>query len=637
MTPSPPRPPLAFRLGIVGHRPDRLPEASVRPLDSTVSSIVAAVEQAVGEVAKNDSSGYAPGGAALRAVTPLADGADRALARAIVARPTWQLVVPMPFPQDDFESDFTPASVAEFRELLGACEGRRTLFELDGRRDAAAAAYAAATRVVVNQSDLLIVVWDGEWRGRSGGTEYAIELAARRRARVVWIYAKDPGRWQVLAAEAILARRLGAGGPLQPAAGPAVDQVAAAVREQLDLPEASNPARPGWLRRALQWFRVLPVETAESPFRDLFRYYREHRPARSYAKVWPVFFWLVGGANRPAITCATRDFEEQAAEDGWSGDPSTVGGKVVNALRPFYAWPNGLSGLYATQYRSAFLLVYLLGAAAVALALVPFWFGLDAAEHPATVAAIAGAELACLLWIGFLVVRERAHSRHDRFLDCRLAAELVRHLRLVLPLGGARPFAHAAAHLSSYGEPAETWMDWLARAVARSFDLPNGRVNPAWLGDCLGELGRVLDKQWNYHDGNRERCHRVESRIQLVGVVLLVVTGVACLTHVLHLVDGSAGRFATFLCAVLPALGAALAGINNQGEFRRLAKRSRAMTEHIAGLQRERVRLANEVGKAARAMVPDVTAFAERAADLLVGEVVAWRVVILDRPLEPPA
>jgi len=637
MTTSPPRPPLAFRLGIVGHRPDRLPAGAVGPLAAVVSAIVDEVEQAVGEVAKNDSSGYAPGVASLRAVTSLADGADRALAHAIAARPTWRLVVPMPFPQADFEGDFSPASAVEFRDLLDTCAGRRTLFELDGRRAAAAAAYAAATRVVVNQSDLLIVVWDGEWRGRSGGTEYAIELAARRRARVVWIDAKDPGRWQVLAAEAILAARLGAGGPLQPAAGPASDQVAAAVREQLDLPSASNPARPGWLRRALQWFRILPAQTAESPFRDLFRYYRERRPARSYAKVWPLFFWLVGGAGRPAITCATRDFEEQAAEEGWRGDPSTVGGKVVNALRPFYAWPDGLSRLYATQYRSAFLLVYLLGAAAVALALVPFCFGLDAAVHPATVAAIACAELVCLLCIGFLVVRERAHSRHDRFLDCRLAAELVRHLRLVLPLGGARPFAHAAAHLSSYREPAETWMDWLARAVARSFDLPNVRVEPAWLGDCLGELDRVLDEQWNYHERNRERCHRIESRIQLVGVALLVVTGIACLAHGLHLVDGWAGRFATFLCAVLPALGAALAGINNQGEFRRLAKRSRAMTEHIARLRQERERLAKAVPAGAHALAPEVTAFAERAADLLVGEVLAWRVVILDRPLEPPS
>jgi hypothetical protein len=39
----------------------------------------------------------------------------------------------------------------------------------------------------------------------------------------------------------------------------------------------------------------------------------------------------------------------------------------------------------------------------------------------------------------------------------------------------------------------------------------------------------------------------------------------------------------------------------------------------------------------AHALAPEVTAFAERAADLLVGEVLAWRVVILDRPLEPPS
>jgi len=56
----------------------------------------------------------------------------------------------------------------------------RTVFQLDGSRSNTADAYHAAGNVVLNQSDLLTVVWDGERKNRRGGTEETFDEAIER-------------------------------------------------------------------------------------------------------------------------------------------------------------------------------------------------------------------------------------------------------------------------------------------------------------------------------------------------------------------------------------------------------------------------------------------------------------------------
>jgi len=80
----------------------------------------------------------------------------------------------MPFPQAEFENDFAPGealkddSLLRFRRSLARVATR---FELDGTRAEESEAYGAGGRVVLNQSDLLVVVWDGQRLNKRGGTE----------------------------------------------------------------------------------------------------------------------------------------------------------------------------------------------------------------------------------------------------------------------------------------------------------------------------------------------------------------------------------------------------------------------------------------------------------------------------------
>jgi hypothetical protein len=89
----------------------------------------------------------------------------------------------------------------------------------------------------------------------------------------------------------------------------------------------------------------------------------------------------------------------------------------------------------------------------------------------------------------------------------------------------------------------------------------------------------------------------------------------------------------TLCCAFFPALGAALAGLGNQGEFTRLEKRSRAMAERLKRVSEELGRLANSAGDI---RMKDVTPRALDVAQLMVDEVLDWRVVFIDRPPKMP-
>lgn len=229
-----------------------------------------------------------------------------------------------------------------------------------------------------------------------------------------------------------------------------------------------------------------------------------------------------------------------------------------------------------------------------------------------------------------------------------MTTELVRHLRLVAPLGGNRPFPQIPAHRATYGQPGASWMAWYVRAVERTLGLPSCVVNKAHLKACLAHLNDVVSGQIRYHDLTAGRCHRIEKRLHSWGIAFLALTLVACVLHLLsgvwpvfHTPNWLSPRLLTFACAFFPALGAALAGINNQAEFRRTSKRSNAMREQLELLQNQvedlRKRIDGTPDSVRRQYSVQAVALAGDVARLLVNDVLDWRVVFLDRPLEPPA
>jgi hypothetical protein len=144
--------------------------------------------------------------------------------------------------------------------------------------------------------------------------------------------------------------------------------------------------------------------------------------------------------------------------------------------------------------------------------------------------------------------------------------------------------------------------------------------------------------QIKYHEVISQRLRKVDHRLHAVGTGLFVSTFVACVFHLaLKFGDYSVPPWTAMLLiilnALLPAIGAALAGIRSQAELQRLVRRSEAMQKALANLQ---LQLSMITPAANRLKSQEIRGIVERIAQLMLNETLDWRVVFQDRPLTLP-
>jgi hypothetical protein len=292
--------------------------------------------------------------------------------------------------------------------------------------------------------------------------------------------------------------------------------------------------------------------------------------------------------------------------------------------------------LFADAHRSGFVTASLLAASAVFAAVIPVAAHLDRQGGIIT-ALIEGMILVAMVGLPILARRQRWHQK---WLEYRVLAELVRELRILIPLGGSRPPPRTAAHLAAYGDPAQSWMNWQARAIGRAVGLPDARVTPSYISSRIDELLDFVGTatpphgQIGFHRINCERMERIHSRLHRMTLILFAVTiGTVAvdwlkMTLLADEIERIAG-LTVLLSAFLPALGAALASINNHGEFARLQRRSRAMEESLQAV-RENIK-----ALAAEPVSPPLSRVTEHAAQIaamMVEENTEWRIVVLEVP-----
>ncbi len=119
-------------------------------------------------------------------ISALAEGADRLVAQHLLDREGSQLVAVLPLPRDDYETDFeTVASRQDFGQLLSqATEVVQVPPQLT--RDAA---YELGGMAVLDRSDVLVTVWDGQGAQGQGGTGAIVAEARHRNLPIAWIHA----------------------------------------------------------------------------------------------------------------------------------------------------------------------------------------------------------------------------------------------------------------------------------------------------------------------------------------------------------------------------------------------------------------------------------------------------------------
>jgi hypothetical protein len=120
----------------------------------------------------------------LTLLSGLAEGADRHVAQLALGE-GYALHAVLPFARDTYALDFTgAASRAQFGELL-AQAARVT--ELAGRPGFSAQAYRRAGHALLDESDVLLAVWDGQPAQGAGGTAEVVNEACRRRMPVIHV------------------------------------------------------------------------------------------------------------------------------------------------------------------------------------------------------------------------------------------------------------------------------------------------------------------------------------------------------------------------------------------------------------------------------------------------------------------
>ena len=165
-----------LRVGVTGHRPNRMPESQWDRIKRDLATVMAEVEATHPDRRPMLLSG-------------IAEGADRLAAFAALGR-GWSLRSILAFHRTRFEAGLSravrhrrvPCAACRLRSRRGTQEGRAIPQPEDG--------YDAVARRLIASSDMLIAVWDGEGSRGKGGTVDVIEQAHARGIPVIWVHAR---------------------------------------------------------------------------------------------------------------------------------------------------------------------------------------------------------------------------------------------------------------------------------------------------------------------------------------------------------------------------------------------------------------------------------------------------------------
>ncbi len=168
--------PFRLRIGVTGHRRFENEEA----LAGQVSRVLQRIRELV------PSSPYTP--LLFTVVSPLAEGADRLVAREVLTYEQAALEAPLPLPREEYLRDFeSNESKREFDSLLARARVVTEFAPCASREEA----YQRVGHYVVDRCDVLIALWDGEPSRGQGGTAEIVTYARERRVPFMWIVAKD--------------------------------------------------------------------------------------------------------------------------------------------------------------------------------------------------------------------------------------------------------------------------------------------------------------------------------------------------------------------------------------------------------------------------------------------------------------
>lgn len=686
----PPKPRLTLRVGVTGKR--AIPDVEVARIRASFAAIFDALGGFVVKCRGDHQAALSNEPALLRIISGMAEGADQIAAEVAIGRVEREaagaspalrtsLAAILPFAQEEYEKDFaqdpnkpkeqrqrTPEELEQFIRRFGDMlrhQAVEAVLEIDDEtllktpnRDDRNLAYANLRDVLLEHSDVLVAVSD-DVDGGAGGSVDVIRAAVREGIPVIKISTKKPAIYLMRAADPDDPDQTPKEGE-EIAIGAALpDKLRLALSRTLDPPAVSAapppgrhhaheefrgararllayvnecfaPARFSWVFKALRNALTVELKPGESfarkacaAFLDTRKSYRIGTPQDSAANLWP------------------------SGHDPFTRDGGT---EVRRILSKSYGWADALAVRYADATRSSYISIAFLGAAAVLVGLLAL---LGPEEHLGDIKVVGLVLEGVLLLVAGLYFFKPAHHErwHQRMIEYRAIAELLRHQRFVYALGSADRLERTADR--SWREP-DAWVGWYVRAILRELGVPSVRLSADHRKKVLeafrsGEL-TGKDGQIEYNRGVAKRFEMIDERLgklvqsafsltiwaAIVGAVLLAFL---VASHRLHWPWHDAAHEAlhqikpyfTVIMAFVPALIAAVHGIRFQMEFKNTAERA-------AATERELKQVADDLARSAVAEPGrKYCLFYVRAAnDAMSADLAGWSNVYRGKSPEPP-
>jgi hypothetical protein len=513
--------PFVLRVGVTGHRTLADPDALVPAVRAAIQGLI---ERFLGPEADPT----------LLVISALAEGADRLVAREVLARPGAALEAALPLPAREYQDDFAgQASQAEFTELLGRAARVWHAPPGSSREEA----YERAGRHVVERADVVVALWDGQPSRGRGGTATVVS------------YARDQG-------------------------------IPVACVDTSASPGGRPPGSPRdrWLGEDTPSAR--PASPANGPqfWYDKERAARVEEAAREFREY-----------NTPAISqfAARERAEWQRLDPGADGaDQDVAFGKMCASVGrwiiPYFVRADVLASRLERVFNLTSWAMFLAAAAAVVIVAAQVTF----APHETWIAAL---EVLLLLLLVVAPLVSRRRRLLDRWISYRFLAERLRSgYFLALAGAGDRPASADRHERPAWSaDPTEVWLRRaLEEVTARRPQVRLGPADIAPLREYLCE--RWIRAQIRYHENSARRQGAWDGRLFAATGVLFAITAVAAFLHLLgwgeHAGEASElGLVLIVLSICVPAIGAALHGIRTQSEFRRHCQRYQRM----AGLLRQ--------------------------------------------------
>ena len=586
----------AIRLGVTGTRNLPLDVQSAASLH--ISSVLATVAAACDRYQNNT----------LRLISPLAEGADRLVARLAVTA-GYSLEVICPFRVTDYESDFgTPATpnvsaadcLQEFRSLLAQAA---TVLELDGCRQTEAASYEAVGRAVARNADLMIAVWNGKPGAGRGGTAETVRFALSLGVPVWWV--PTDGRPPVWLTEASELPAIATRASQVPSGG------GEAAMRSLDAHLASIRRRPAFPRHHVEQGHA-PGSHPHGLLERLFGgFLPASDPATAVEQVRLRGWFSVYGWFERLLAYDRADHPSAVMRPG-NGQAETW--PYWNQLYTKY---DAFASINMSAYRSTYVIVFFLAA----IALV---FAVCALAFPTKKIFFTAIEFVVLIILAFMVFISQKNGWHDRAVRFRLTAELIRKQSFLSLLAETVPLPrpHRMGDATDFAN------------YLRSAPLASGQFSPDILHRVAGLVAReLLSDQESYHARRARKMKLVGKRLALVGDALFIATILLVSIKLALLLFGVAYGVTVVigvLSAIFPAVAAFSVGVRSYAEFELMAAQSVEMAAYMLEAKERWRRIDFDASNASQEMG---SLLRDIATQMLV-DVQGWSAVARSKPVE---